>query len=272
MGSGSCAYCGNAFEQQRRDQRFCSRQCAGRTGGGPRKHLGCQADGCERTDMAAHGLCYLHYKRKYQPEPKIVRDRTCEGCGMDFVQTGPGSDKRYCSRPCQPGRRVDKCAVRYGNCGTCDRLFITRGGRFCSDCQRVAVRDEKVARYRATRACPDCGGALAKNEQRCMSCAVVHNAATERRNRSAGAAVRRARLRAAMVEKFDPIEIFTRDGWVCQLCGVPVAKDAVVPHPDAPTLDHVVPLALGGEHSRANGQLAHFMCNSRKGARVEVVA
>ena len=32
----------------------------------------------------------------------------------------------------------------------------------------------------------------------------------------------------------------------------------------APTIDHIVPISLGGEHSYANCQAVHFMCNSKK--------
>jgi 5-methylcytosine-specific restriction endonuclease McrA len=39
-----------------------------------------------------------------------------------------------------------------------------------------------------------------------------------------------------------------------------------VPHPDAPTIDHLLPLCDGGDDVRANVQLAHFLCNSRRGA------
>jgi len=38
----------------------------------------------------------------------------------------------------------------------------------------------------------------------------------------------------------------------------------VVPHPKAPTIDHIVPLAQGGDDTRDNVQLAHFECNWRK--------
>jgi len=41
----------------------------------------------------------------------------------------------------------------------------------------------------------------------------------------------------------------------------------VVPHPKAPTVDHIVPVSEGGDDTRANVQLAHFVCNSVKGAR-----
>jgi 5-methylcytosine-specific restriction endonuclease McrA len=79
---------------------------------------------------------------------------------------------------------------------------------------------------------------------------------------------RRARERAAIVERFTPLQVFERDGWRCQLCCRPVDRAAAVPDPDAPTLDHVIPLSAGGEHTRANTQCAHFLCNARKGAGV----
>jgi 5-methylcytosine-specific restriction endonuclease McrA len=58
-----------------------------------------------------------------------------------------------------------------------------------------------------------------------------------------------------------------RDGDVCQLCGLPVV-DEPFPHPLSPTFDHIMPLSQGGLHERSNLQLAHFSCNSSKGAYV----
>jgi 5-methylcytosine-specific restriction endonuclease McrA len=78
---------------------------------------------------------------------------------------------------------------------------------------------------------------------------------------------RRAAKRNAKVEKVNAIDIFNRDNWTCQLCGEPVQRDAKVPHFLAPTLDHIVPLAKGGSHTKENLQLAHFICNSRKSDR-----
>ena len=61
--------------------------------------------------------------------------------------------------------------------------------------------------------------------------------------------------------------VFERDKWTCQLCGKRVNRKATAPHPHAPTLDHVIPLSEGGEHTETNAQLAHFRCNTRKGNR-----
>jgi 5-methylcytosine-specific restriction endonuclease McrA len=79
---------------------------------------------------------------------------------------------------------------------------------------------------------------------------------------------RRARKRGAqVVETIDPSRVFERDGFTCGLCGKRLAMGRSVPHPKAPTVDHIVPLANGGDHSYANVQAAHFICNSVKGNR-----
>ena len=70
--------------------------------------------------------------------------------------------------------------------------------------------------------------------------------------------------RNAYVEDVWRSKVYERDGWKCQLCGKALKRDAVVPHPKAPTLDHIIPLSKGGTHEYANVQAAHFICNSIK--------
>ena len=60
------------------------------------------------------------------------------------------------------------------------------------------------------------------------------------------------------IVKLNKQEIFRRDGYTCQYCGV---------RPARPTLDHVVPRHLGGEHSWENLVTACPSCNLRKGGR-----
>jgi 5-methylcytosine-specific restriction endonuclease McrA len=80
-------------------------------------------------------------------------------------------------------------------------------------------------------------------------------------------ASRYARLKNAYREPVDPHEVYDRDKWHCGLCGQPIPRVAIFPHPEAPSIDHVVPLALGGLHEMANVQAAHFRCNSAIGYR-----
>lgn len=72
---------------------------------------------------------------------------------------------------------------------------------------------------------------------------------------------RRARLKSVFIESVDPIKVYERDGWTCKICGGKVVRS------DA-SLDHIKAISIGGEHSYANVQTAHRLCNSRKGAKV----
>ena len=62
------------------------------------------------------------------------------------------------------------------------------------------------------------------------------------------------------VEDVDYDVIFNRDEGVCKLCGLEVEHDDGA-------VDHVIPLSRGGEHSYANTQLSHWLCNCKKGNR-----
>lgn len=71
---------------------------------------------------------------------------------------------------------------------------------------------------------------------------------------------RRARLSAAYVEEVSPFRLWLKATGRCALCGEPVNLADV-------SVDHIVPLSRGGEHSHANTQATHLVCNVRKGAR-----
>jgi 5-methylcytosine-specific restriction endonuclease McrA len=93
-------------------------------------------------------------------------------------------------------------------------------------------------------------------------CSAVLASANRRRKNAA----RRARLKhASVIAGFDPIEVFSRDGWKCHLCGRRTLQSKRgTTHPRAPELDHIVPLAKGGSHSRANTACACRQCNAAK--------
>lgn len=68
---------------------------------------------------------------------------------------------------------------------------------------------------------------------------------------------RRALLAGATVEPVKRSEIAERDNWRCHICGGKVTRKDW-------SLDHLVPLSKGGEHSSRNVRLAHRRCNSRR--------
>lgn len=73
------------------------------------------------------------------------------------------------------------------------------------------------------------------------------------------AARRRARERnAPVVERIYRAKVWERDGGICHICGLPA--DPALWH-----LEHIIPLARGGEHSYRNVAVSHPICNAHKG-------
>jgi 5-methylcytosine-specific restriction endonuclease McrA len=80
-------------------------------------------------------------------------------------------------------------------------------------------------------------------------------------------ALRRANLRQGDWEHFSYTEIYERDEWTCGLCREPVDRTLRHPEPMSASLDHVVPIAAGGGHTRDNVQCSHLRCNVTKHKR-----
>ncbi|HJC29572.1 MAG TPA: HNH endonuclease [Candidatus Dietzia intestinigallinarum] len=83
--------------------------------------------------------------------------------------------------------------------------------------------------------------------------------------------IRYHRLKAnAKQEPYTRQAIFERDGWICGICAEPIDPRLLGQvRPDAPSIDHIVPLSRGGDDTPANVQAGHFGCNSGKRDRIE---
>ncbi|WP_141924964.1 HNH endonuclease [Haloactinospora alba] len=159
-----------------------------------------------------------------------ARERTCLWCGALFVASRPGRGS-YCSRAC------------------------------CGKAKNGTTVSPAVIR---PRPCADCGAEVrnSANTPLCEGCAKIRESARcVRKNRT-----RRALQRGAQAERYTLEEIASRDKRTCQLCGKRVAMARKYPDPKSPVIDHIIPIVEGGDDVRANVQLAHFVCNSRKGA------
>lgn len=209
--------------------------------GGP-----CRVPGCVKVSREV-GLCSAHYARRLRhgsenvvlPGDVVEGKKLCAMCGQMCPVDMFGHSRSYC-RPCQAQRmrqyRSERPRERRGRLVTlsCD----------CCGCQFVG--DGKRSRYCS----PECFEAF--------------------RNRANWKHVtrRRARLRDALVESFDRLDIFSRDGWVCQICGLAVDREARFPDPNSASLDHIIPIAKGGTHEPANAQCSHLHCNIMKSDRI----
>lgn len=66
----------------------------------------------------------------------------------------------------------------------------------------------------------------------------------------------------------DIARICERDGWTCHICQGLIRRELKFPHPLSRSVDHVLPLALGGRHEDGNLKAAHLRCNCRKGSMI----
>ena len=232
----------------------------------------CSVDGCEAKHVA-RGYCKRHYKQFITgPKRRDTEgpERICEACGKTYRTKRTGG--RVCSVECRwfiNPQTFKLCVIVWRRCLICQR-WITRGA-FCSDrCGRW-----ESAQQRHLREMTSSSGRVwvAGSCRRCAQsfvCPLTNRwpgYCSAPCLRADSKDRRRALKRSAFVEAVYRRRIFERDKWRCHLCGKPVVRTVVVPHPLAPTVDHVVPLAAGGTHEPANCRTAHFICNSRKGDR-----
>lgn len=180
-------------------------------------------------------------RARKQPEQKI-----CCLCGGVFFAIK--SHARFCSARCCSKVNYQKRAVPH----TC----VECGAAFTSKHHTASVCGPKCGMAMAAR----CGreGAAARPDLR-------KHASRADAYRVYGFN-RRAAITARGSEIFSAEEIFERDGWLCQICGDEIDRDLMFPDRRSVSLDHIRPIARGGEHVRSNVQCAHLGCNSSKGA------
>ena len=85
-----------------------------------------------------------------------------------------------------------------------------------------------------------------------------------RRNGQRARMLKRGRLAGADYEPVNRVKVFERDNWRCGICRRKINPKLVHPHPRSATVDHIVPISKGGEHTYRNTQAAHWECNSIK--------
>lgn len=238
-----------------------------------------------------------HETRDFTPRPPF----DCASCGVRCV---PGENvgrraSRFCSLKCrgqwhrQYGKPPDRSKYKYKykykakpppvasklawvTCGTCSAAVVVHPkiGRPLGGWRRAATQWH----------CPDCpwwpdNQTNTWTAGRCVRCDAPYlvrdtrgDAAYCSSQCARGAAKDRRRSAGAEMSPIRRRRIFERDGWRCQLCGKMTRKDQARLmggkdyYPDAPTIDHMVPVSKGGTNDESNLQTAHWSCNSIKSA------
>ncbi len=273
--------CGAVLEPSvGRPRKFCSKKC-NRTfhyRRPPRtEDEKCSVDGCTRS-RAAKGMCLPHRStvhRQEQAAKGIKRNRsayevkqyakTCAHCSTQFWAT------TLATRHCQDCTRLQRWKSTRSR-----ELVVYTGPPFV---RKPKINKnpipKRVGRFKSgsCKVCKSWFLSLFAD----AACSAECQAVWKKKSPSAieGKRLardrRRARKKDAFVENVYRKKVYARDDYRCQL-RLPGCKgvdfNKVVPHPKAPTLDHIVPLAAGvaagGTHEPKNCQLACFHCNSHK--------
>ena len=199
------------------------------------------------SDSSDIGMKRCHACRQYQALDQFYRNRrhadglmqACKACQSvktcTICHLVKSLDEFYTRRAAADGH--------LGRCKTC--MLLRQKAFRAAHPERVRQRD---ARFRYAYA--------AKIPARRARWRQAHPGKSQQYE-----ATRRARKRrAGKIEPIDRDYIYKRDQGICSLCGRKVRKQDM-------SIDHIVPLSLGGAHCLTNVTLVHLQCNTRKRTR-----
>lgn len=191
--------------------------------------------------------------------------RTCERCGARF-QKVRGSLGLYCSKACTADAARIYASPQEAKRAERQRWKERTGWR---PVERAPAKDPAP---KPARQCAECSAVFtpAYGDKRRTFCS--DKCSTKVARRIAGKNHRkRARHHGVAYEPVSRVKLFERDRWRCQVCGVRTPKRLMGSiEPNAPEMDHRIPMAMGGPHTWANLQCACRRCNGAKGGTIIV--
>jgi hypothetical protein len=233
-------------------------------------------------------------KARSAPKPPHV----CRQCGAEFrpynlsgSQRKAGHVQRFCSRKCRADsmskyaskadakkaywrrRSAKKAPVA---CLQCEAEFLSRhGAKCCSEvCKQQRYKELRLRRYvpasspSGPRPCRWCGSVFIPEVVRHGRRLFCSHECGKHYHKQGGNHRHRARFHGVSYEPIDPIKVFNRDGWRCQICGVRTPRSLRgTGKPTSPELDHRIPMAMGGGHLWSNVQCTCRACNGAKGGK-----
>jgi hypothetical protein len=303
-----CVACGKPFDSAGCVRKFCSRGCRYR-GAKTGHEAECKSCG-KKFKVCSKGQNYCSRDCSTKGRTKVYVCLCCGVTfNRKIYKSGAYSKQtKYCTRECafkarrlrlectkdtmRPGGLVKRLADWFFGWGEDQwpRVFACQGcGKHCKDRDRDSPEPRKKCyaclSAKEPRNCLSCGVTIdTPFRRRCGGCAAVRSSLSKRECRRRRKRIHgnfcthRKRCRKAGVP-YTPVsrrKIFDRDKWKCRLCGCRLLNSFTrilgtrSVHPRSPTLDHVIPLAMGPGvcpgHIESNLQAACWECNTKRGA------
>ena len=244
---------------------------------------------CGRKKARKSGQCSICYRAD---QDRRLR-RSCVVCSKSFRKKKSSRNAGLCcSRRCGWQlihlRGVERQRLRVKerprkHCLQCGVLFIAKrsNAKLCSPaCHHLVLLAYAKAkshvyywthRKQLTRTCVQCGRVfpVAGAHRCCSGVCSKENKKHHAKKHAYGTHAQRAKHFGGERDwSIKKEAIFVRDKWRCCLCGCLTPKWLRgSQNPQAPEIDHIVPLSRGGGHVWHNVQCLCRRCNSKKGAR-----
>ncbi|MBF8189116.1 HNH endonuclease [Nonomuraea sp. K274] len=229
-----------------------------------RKQKSCEVCG---TDFTTYRLgydacgqeCGKVLASRRHPNPNYGKPKTsrpCEGCGEDFIPNRETRPQKCCSRECgvkvRPPRArkepelkvIEINEVACAECGD-PTIYVGVPKKYCSDECSKTVHNRRALKRILNK---------------------YHSNPAYRDEVLARAHARRADKLGLGSAKVVLSHLIERDEKVCGICSALVVDTT---GPMKPSIDHIIPLSRGGEHSMTNVQLSHYRCNLSKNNKLE---
>jgi 5-methylcytosine-specific restriction endonuclease McrA len=168
-------------------------------------------------------------------------------CGGNYRKR----EKHYASGSPRPRNSCKRCGVQ---------IKLPRRV-YCSDeCKILSHNNKRSSGVEYLDSCIVCGGELKGKQQRYCSghC-----------KRRYGSSKRRGKKQIVNIEVVTINQIHKADKGICQICGKEVDISIPWPKPSSPSIDHIIPINHGGEHSYRNTRLTHLSCNTSRGDKYD---
>ena len=204
--------------------------------------------------------CSVKCQNAMRHSRRTKRPVECKGCKISFIP----KDSRwstYCSRECA-----------FEHCEWYNRPQKEKPKRRIDPCVVLARRLRPLVSYRTKSewmpsfsVCKYCGCKVQNKTSprvicRKKGCKEMYNSDQKKLERARKRGITKKEANSFM----ESDAIYKRDSYQCYLCGSKTAPHKPYNHPRFPTLDHVVPISRGGEHTESNLMTACRSCNSYK--------
>lgn len=196
-------------------------------------------------------------------------EKQCYSCGKYFKPSKySGGNQKFCSDYCRhlSFKGVKVVRRRNSKCIFCGKRFLIKniGQKYCSkSCNRrhknyISII-EKGPRY-----CVYCNEKFYGGSGKCCSDKCRKKYRNRQHYNRENKRLENARNNGVFDADIDIYKLIERDGPNCYICGIKTSFDLHYNDPEYPTIEHIIPIKLGGTHSWQNVKVACRDCNTKK--------